>query len=298
MPHVTHHTGRVDIIVLVSSAMVTTGQMVRRVNQEAVVLLGWGRAILLQLAHPSVAAAVADHSDYWSGPLAYLRRTRRTVGSMLDLTFGTPEEVQATADRINSIHQRVHGRLRSGTGGFPSGTYYTATDPELLTWVHVTLIDSQLQAYEAFVGPLKPREKDQYCLEASEFASLLRIPSHALPTSHYELTGHLSAFFGEGPVQVSDTAIRLSRDLLYPPGGMVASSLLSLGRLATAGLLPASLRQAYGLPWDEARERRFDAVAGVIRRARRLTPRFLRVWTHARRSDHVSSDGRFRYPDG
>ena len=91
--------------------MITIGHMVRRVNQEAVVLLGWGRAILLQLAHPLVAAAVADHSDYWSGPLPYLRRTRQTVGSMLDLTFGTPTEIQATADRINSIHERVHGRL-------------------------------------------------------------------------------------------------------------------------------------------------------------------------------------------
>ena len=268
------------------------GQMVRRVNQEAVVLLGWGRAILLQLAHPLVAAAVADHSDYWSGPLPYLRRTRRTVGSMLDLTFGTPDDVQATADRINSIHERVHGRLRHGTSRFPPGTYYTATDPELLTWVHVTLIDSQLHAYEAFVEPLEPDEKDGYCSEAAEFASLLRIPTGFLPTSHDELTGHLLRFCTESPVQVSDTALRLSRDLLYPPGGIVASSLLGLGRLATAGLLPESVRRAYGLPWDEARERRFGAVAGLIRRARRLSPRFLRVWAPARRSYQASSQGR------
>ena len=75
---------------------------------------------------------------------------------MLDLTFGTPDEVQGTADRINSIYERVHGRLRCDTCHFPSGTYYTATDPELLTWVHVTLIDSQLCAYETFVEPLDP----------------------------------------------------------------------------------------------------------------------------------------------
>jgi uncharacterized protein (DUF2236 family) len=134
--------------------------MVRRGNQEVVVLLGWGRAILLQLAHPLVAAAVADHGDYWSGPLSYLRRTRRTVGSMLNLTFGSPSEVQATADRINSIHDRVHGRLKSGASRFPPGTFYTATDPELLALVHVTLIDSQLQAYEAFVDPLGLDEKE------------------------------------------------------------------------------------------------------------------------------------------
>ena len=276
--------------------MTTTGHMVRRVNQEAVVLLGWGRAILLQLAHPLVAAAVADHSDYWSGPLPYLRRTRQTVGSMLDLTFGTPGQIQATADRINSIHERVHGRVGHGTPRFHSGTYYTATDPELLSWVHVTLVDSQLHAYEAFVEPMEPGEKDRYCSEAAEIASLMKIPSGFLPTNYDKLTGHLKSFFGEGPVHVSDVALRLSRDLLYPPGGIVASSLLGLGRLATAGLLPETIRRAYDLPWDEARERRFGAVAGGIRRVRRLTPRFLRVWAPARRSDQASPHGQCPIP--
>ena len=66
--------------------------MVRRINKEAVVLLGWGRAILLRLAHPLVAAAVADHTEYWTSPLQYLRRTKQTVGSMLDLTYGTQDD--------------------------------------------------------------------------------------------------------------------------------------------------------------------------------------------------------------
>jgi len=183
--------------------MVLTGQVVRRVNREAVVLLGWGRAILLQLAHPLVAAAVADHSDYWTGPLPYFQRTRRTVGSMLDLTFGTPDEVQVTADRINAIHKRVHGRLRDGTLRFPSGTYYTATDPQLLTWLHVTLIDSQLRAYETFVGALEPDEKDRYCLDAAEFASLLKIPSGFLPESYSELTG----YFTKPPTMASSKSL-------------------------------------------------------------------------------------------
>ena len=255
-------------------------------------LLGWGRAILLQVAHPSVAAAVADHGDYWSGPVPYLRRTRRTVGSMLDLTFGTPNEVQATADRINSIHERVHGRLRSGTPRFPPGTPYTATDPELLAWVHVTLIDSQLRAYEAFVEPLDLAEKDQYCSEAAEFASLLNIPRRMLPTSLDELTGQLLRFCGGDPVRVSDTALQLSRDLLYPPGGIVASFLMGPGRLATAGLLPETFRRAYDLPWDEASERRFALLSGVIRHARRVTPRVLRVWAASRRSQQASPRGR------
>ena len=258
--------------------------MVCRINQEAVVVLGWGRAILLQLAHPLVAAAVADHSDYWSGALPYLRRTKRTVGSMLDLTFGTPDEVQLTADRINTIHERVHGHLKEGTRCFPAGTPYTATDPGLLTWVHVTLIDSQLRAYETFVEALDTSEKDRYCSETAEFASLLKVPSGLLPTTHEELTGHLNVAYGDGTIQVTDTARRLSRDLLYPPGGILATSFLGLGRLTSVGLLPDSIRLAYGFRWDRGRERRFDTATGVIKRARRLSPRFVREWAVARRS--------------
>ena len=123
-----------------------------RVNREAVVVLGWGRAILLQLAHPLVAVGVGAHSGFDDGALAYVQRMRRTIGAMLSLTFGTESEIRETAGRINAIHQRVHGRLDRAVGGYPAGTSYDATDPALLTWVHATLVDSQLRTYALFVG--------------------------------------------------------------------------------------------------------------------------------------------------
>ena len=103
-----------------------------RVNREAVVVLGWGRAILLQLAHPLVTAGVGAHSGFDAGALAYVRRMRGTIGSMLSLTFGTDAEVRETAGRINAIHRRVHGRLDRAVGRYPAGTPYDATDPALL----------------------------------------------------------------------------------------------------------------------------------------------------------------------
>ena len=93
----------------------------RRVNRETVVLLGWGRAILLQFAHPLVAAGVADYSRFHTARAGYLRRTRRTVGAMLSLTFGPPDEVARVLDRINAIHAHVHGALREPVGRFPAG---------------------------------------------------------------------------------------------------------------------------------------------------------------------------------
>ena len=73
---------------------VPASPVARKVNREAVVLLGWGRAVLLQLAHPLVAAGVSDYSKFRRGTRGYLRRVRSTVGAMIELTFGTPDEAQ------------------------------------------------------------------------------------------------------------------------------------------------------------------------------------------------------------
>ena len=154
-----------------------------KINRERVVLLGWGRAVLLQFAHPLVAAAVAEHSPFQQDGVGYLRRVRRTVGAMLSLTFAPEEQVQVAIDRINGIHTRIQGTLREATRQFPVGTPYSAEDPDLLLWVHATLIESNLLAYERFVGALRSEVKDGYCAEASEIAVMLGVPRSRVPGS-------------------------------------------------------------------------------------------------------------------
>ena len=256
--------------------------VVRRVNSEVVVLLGWGRAVLLQLAHPLVAAGVADHSDYGAGLFQYLQRTRGTVGSMLSLTFGSSAAVHATADRINAIHRRVHGQLSDETSRFPRGTRYTATDPELLRWVHATLVQTQLLTYELLVEPLSSGLKTRYVEESADVAPLLSIPERFLPTSCRALDRYLDARYADDTIEVTETARTLARQLLFPPGGQVTAPLLALGRLVTAGLLPPAIREQYGLPWDTRRERRFRRLIRVIRRIRGVLPAIAREWPAAR----------------
>src|SRR6266542_5316270 len=82
-----------------------------KLHREVVLLAGWGRAILLQLAHPLVAQGVADHSGFSAEGWGRVRRLRRTLAAMLALTFGTPEESAGAAAAINRTHDRVHGRL-------------------------------------------------------------------------------------------------------------------------------------------------------------------------------------------
>jgi uncharacterized protein (DUF2236 family) len=133
-----------------------------KIQREVVLLVGWGRAILLQLAHPLVAQGVADHGAFLTEQRGRWRRLYRRLDAMLRLSFGTPEDAARVVRAINAIHRGVPGRLPEAAGIFPAGTVYSARDPHLLRWVHATLLDSFLLTYELYVGPLTPADKNGY----------------------------------------------------------------------------------------------------------------------------------------
>ena len=139
----------------------------QRVNAERVMLLAWPRAILLQVAHPLVAAGVAEHSSFADGGFAAVHRLWQTVQAMLALTFGDEVEQHGAIEGILAIHRRVHGTLRETVGRFPAGTRYSAEDPDLVLWVHVTLLESMVLAHDALLAPLSGDERDAYCAESA-----------------------------------------------------------------------------------------------------------------------------------
>src|SRR5436305_11547388 len=83
------------------------GSITRRVNRENVLLLGGGRALLMQLAHPKVAAGVDEHSDFRSDPV---RRLRRTVRMTMAIVFGDRETALAAARAVKQTHGKIRGR--------------------------------------------------------------------------------------------------------------------------------------------------------------------------------------------
>jgi uncharacterized protein (DUF2236 family) len=253
----------------------------RKINREAVVLLGWGRAILLQLAHPLVAAGVREFSHFDQSATGYVRRVRSTVGGMLEITFGSQEEARRTIARINAIHQRVRGTLKQATGVWPAGTVYSAMDPALLLWVHATLVDSMMLAYETFVAPLTSAERDRFCVEAAETGHALGIPVSSMPMRADDLAAYMQKMYDSGEIAVGRDARLLADGLFSPPLGP-ATRLFRITRTVTAGLLPAPLREAYGLPWSARRLRAFRCLVAVVRRARRMLPARLREWPIAR----------------
>jgi uncharacterized protein (DUF2236 family) len=257
----------------------------RKINREIVMLVGWVPAILMQLAHPLVAAGVSEHSAFRSSPKARVERLRSTVQSMLALTFGSPDEVARTAARINGIHTRVNGELREEAGSLPRGTRYSARDPALLRWVHATLMSTLPRTYELYVGPLTKAEKDTFCRDGALRAPLYGIPDGYLPDSADGIDRYIDEMLASGQIAVSETARTLANEVLNPPHPPLSGPLLSLLRLPTIGLLPESIRRAYGFRWERRHAIALQSSVAATRGLLRLSPPIVRYWPFALTAD-------------
>ena len=244
-----------------------------KVNRERIVVAGWGRAILLQLAHPGVAAGVHDHTSFRGSLRSSLRRLQSTVSAMLSLTFGDRDEMISAAAGINTMHDRVRGTVREGAEGA-----YSAHDPELQRWVHATLLDSVSLTYELLVEPLGSGERDRYCSEAAIMEPLLGMPAGWLPRDSAQLDTYMARMLAGRTIAVTATSRALARAVLYPPRWYLAWPAFRAMQLLTIGTLPPSIRQAYGFEWRPRDERAFARWIALLRVTRRLLPRLAREW--------------------
>ena len=235
----------------------------RRVNRENILFLGGGRALLMQLAHPKVAAGVDEHSDFRAHPI---RRLRRTIRMTMAIVFGDRETALRAARTVNQVHLRVKGKG------------YRAMDPDLLLWVHATLADTAVVTYEAFVGPLTEREREEFYQEFKLLGELLGIPRDRFPNTMPDFQAYMEAMMTTGPVHVDQRAKDLARLVLRPSLRLLPGPAMIPFEVVTAGLLPATLRTQYGLAWGAGQRRAFKLAVNALPRLLAVTPPLLRVW--------------------
>ncbi len=262
-----------------------------RINAERLALLGWSRAILLQMAHPLIAAGVAEHSSFRASPIAAVSRLRETVRAMLALTFGDPIAHGRAIARIKAIHARVHGELREATGVFPAGARYSAEDPALLLWVHATLLESVVLVYERLVAPLTAADRDAYLAEAADVAIALGAPSDEIPRTWPALVAYLDAQYASGRIAVGSDARMVVDAVMFPPLSAISGPFAWVNRVITVGLLPPFVRDQYHYTWPASRERQFQRACSVIRSLRRVTPKAFAHWPEARAGQRAEGRG-------
>ncbi|MGH7819654.1 MAG: oxygenase MpaB family protein, partial [Candidatus Binatia bacterium] len=233
-------------------------------------------------AHPLVAAGVADHSDFRNDPLG---RLRRTLEAMLTITFGTVEEAETAYRSVNALHGRVRGVLPAATGPFPDGTSYRARDPELLLWVHATLVDTAMLVYRRCVRELPRREWERYYEESRITARLFRIPERMIPRDLGDFRSYMRRMLAGPELAVGDVAREIAARILHPPVPLLPAALFDPLNLLTAGFLPPRLRAEFGFPWGPVRRVLFEAGGLGIRSLVPWLPDLVRSMPAARSAD-------------
>jgi len=275
-----------------------------RLDREAFLLLGAGpRALLMQIAHPAVAAGVADHSNFRADPWTRLAATLR---SYLRIVYGTTDQARAEVHRLNRLHGGVQGVV-------PGGGAYHGRDPALALWVHATLVDSTLTTAHAWLRPLDRQDRARAYEESVPIGRLFGIAADRLPADLAAFEDYMTSMLADdGPVQPGRTAKDLAAAILSPPAGPALRTILgsmtdliptrllgpaeSLGdrvpAAATAwllwpsiGLLPPRLREAYGLPWSPLERAVAAWLVASWRAWNAVLPPFVREMPQARAAD-------------
>lgn len=250
------------------------GSVSWKINREGIIMLGGGRAALLQLAHPYVAYAVDQHSQTKRDPVG---RFQRTFGHVFAMVFGDLDHAIESARRVHRVHTRIKGPIREEVGPFASGHRYHANDPEALFWVHATLVDTAVMLYELGVRPLSAEEKARYYEESKLFAALFGIPEQVMPQSWPAFEQYMRDMLASETITVSRPALELRHFLLQPMRPSVTPA-MAWYRVLTAGLLPPRLRAQLELPFG-ARERAiFEGSVPLLRAGYRAAPRRLRYF--------------------
>ena len=224
------------------------GSMTWRIDREAALFLGAGRALLLQLAHPWVAVAIAEHSRALADPIG---RFHRTFGTVFALAFGTLDQALAAARALHSRHGAVRGRLPETAGRFAAGSAYEANDVAALRWVWATLTETALVAHDLVSPPLREEERERYYAESRLFAALYGIPQQALPADWSAFAAYADGMRGSDTLAVGSAARDVAQAVLSGAGTWWLRA-PGWYRALTAGMLPPRLRDGFGLPYGDA----------------------------------------------
>ena len=250
--------------------------MMWRVNREITTLFGGARALLMQAAHPLIAAGARQTGSYRRDPWA---RLIRTVMLQNLITFSRATAAIEAVDRINKLHKVIKGVDPV------TGEWYDALDYDQLLWVHIALEVSTLDFFDVTVGPLSEAERNQYHEENKLVAEVLWLPRDHVPATYDDTRRYVDDMIDCGRLRYTDVAEEVADliiDAAVPPRIKPIWKFVSF---AATGTLDPRLRELYGIRWTARQQRWLDANLGLLRNARPLAPYRFRTILPARWAD-------------
>ena len=246
------------------------GSTIWQVDREALVFLGAGRALLLQLAHPWVATAIAEHSTALSDPIG---RFHRTFEIVFTLVFGSLEQALATSRRLHRRHAAISGYLPQRLGQYPKGSPYRASEVSALMWVHATLVETAFTVHGLVLEPLETERRARYYADCQLLGVLFGIPLDAQPTDWPTFARYFDAMVMSKELAVGPAAQDIGTRMLAGAGRIPIPRWY---RNLTAHLMPERLRASFGLPFGEEERRSALRALRLIRRMYPVLPTRLR----------------------
>lgn len=236
------------------------------INREAVILLGGLRALLMQIAHPAIAAGVYEHSDWQTQPY---RRFLRTLWLINQIVHGKESTARKALHAINLRHAKIHGNYHSAKKNKEFS--YSANDLLLKKWVLSTLVDSSLYAYERWVGNLSQSECQLNYHRWKDVAKLFEIPSKVMPEDYESFQRYFENMLHSCELIIDEKTKRLANSLLS-----TNHLLRNFNFLLASSTLPNRLRDAYDLQLDTIAEKQWRKYDQRIRQLVRFTPPLFR----------------------
>lgn len=247
-----------------------------RTFRESFAFLAGGRAALLQLAHPFVAAALVAHSSLKSD---VHHRFLRTFQLVFKIMFGTRSQAFAAARTVHRLHAQVHGVVGEDVGGFTAASRYAANHEDALLWVFSTLMESSVLTWELIKGPLPRRDKDQLLKGAQRGMRLFGLQPHRVPGSWDTFMEYNHAMWRDVDVLAVGHAAKTMEKHLFTPPTRCAWLGLKWAKLNTAVLLPRRVAQDFGLSVGVVGHVVFCVLMGAVKVVWMFLPRSSRVLT-------------------
>ena len=248
--------------------------MMWKVNKEITVLFGGARALLMHAAHPLIAAGARQTSFYQRDPW---KRLIRTLSLQNSVTFGTKEEANESAHRINKLHEVIKG-YDEVTGG-----YYDALDHEQLLWVHACLQISSIYFYEKTVKKLTEEEKNKYHEENSIAAEMVLVDKEQIPKTHNELKNWVIAKSREKDYLVkTDVAMDVYEIIGGGPVPRHIKPIWPFIAFTAFNTLPKEFKDIYGINTSKVKTLLVNFNLYLLKLTRPLLPPFFRLIAPAR----------------